>query len=130
MSNSNLIVITLCSLLIIFGGLTLFNNYNNNQAIEDATKKAESEIRLKELERTLVNLRSERDSAIIDAVKSKALAEYQKKYPHIIIKNYEDKAEAINNLTPSESFELFTNNVAKLQNNWERYSLQRFKRND
>jgi len=55
------------------------------------------------------------------------IIKYQKNNPQIIIQKYEIEHENIDNLSPSESFKLFTSNIRDYKSKRGHYSLERFK---
>lgn len=130
MNKNNYIKVLLFVILIVailFITVFMFNSYKEKELNKLFKEKIEAEIQLKQYKKEYANRKLYIDSLIVGLQKKIAIIEYQKKFPKKIIKKYENKADSIINLSSSEQYKLFTNNLEKYQNNRERYSLSRFK---
>lgn len=70
---------------------------------------------------------AEIESMKVDKKILEAIIVNQRENPQIIIQKYEIEHKNIDNLSPSESYKLFTINIANYKANRGHYSLERFK---
>lgn len=120
-------LIVLGIIILIFAGFAVFNSYKEGQIKEEVRKRVEAEMKLEQYKNEFAERKIEIDSLDAELKKSLAVIEYQKKYPQIIIKKYETKADSISKLLPNEQYNLFTNNLRKYASDRKRYSVSRFK---
>lgn len=111
--------------LIILTGISV-NYYKNQQILKENTKRVESEMRFKQLEKEAVNLKSQKDSIMEEIAKKQAVIDYLENNPTLIIQNNDKIHLDIDKLNAYNTAVLWTNNIADYESNRERYSLHRF----
>lgn len=122
--NKFKIVIYICvGIVLLIGAFAIFNSIKEKHIKEAIEARVEKEIELKQAKKEYVARELVLDSLENELKKSLAVIEYQKKYPQIIIKKYEIKADSIAALPSNKAYELFTNNLRKYRDNRERYRI-------
>lgn len=121
--------IGICILIVtaVIVGSVLWSGHKDNQLIQETTKRIDAEERIKSLGREFDARTAEIDSLKQVKIKLEAVVDYQKKNPSIIIQKYEKERAAIDTLSNSKSFELFSINLDEYLTHKERYLLSRFK---
>lgn len=131
MKTKNKLIIAgvlLALIIVVFITVSYVKSNIADDFEKEITKRVESEMRFKQSVIDYAKLRKERDVLQVDRDKYLTIIQKQKNSAPIIIQKYDDKANVILQLPPSEAYSLFTNNITKLDSNWSRYSLQRFKK--
>lgn len=118
-----IVIVGVLLIVVIIGGIGLFKAWQEKRLIEATKARTEAEMKLIQLKKEYYQRGVVIDSMKTELNKTLAVIEYQKKYPQVIIKNYVAKKDSINNLSPSESFKLFTANLEYYKANRKRYDM-------
>lgn len=121
-----LIAIGILAIVIVAG--FLFNGYKDRQTEKEIKKRVLLEDFVKKKGAEHIAIQKEIDSMKVEKKILVAIIEHQKNNPQIIIQKYEIEHKNIDNLTPSQSFDLFTSNLNYYKSHRGHYSLERFKR--
>lgn len=122
--NKFKIIAWICvGIVLLIGAFAIFNSYKEGKLKDEVRKRVEAEMALEQYKKEFNARKIEIDSLDVELKKGLAIIEYQKKYPQIIIKKYEIKADSIAALPSNKAYELFTNNLRKYRDNRERYSI-------
>lgn len=119
-----LIALGILALMIITGFVV--NYFKERQLIKENTLRIESEMRFKQKVIEAEELTKQLDTAKTIISQKQTLIDYLENNPQIIIRNNEQAHISIDKLNAYNSIVRFTDNVAKYENNRQRYSLYRF----
>lgn len=114
-------------IVLLIGAFAIFNAVKDKHIREEIEARVEKEMELKQAKKEYEARAIVLDSLKSELAKSLAVIEYQKKYPQVIIKKYEQAKNRVDSLTFTESYKLLTNNISEYSINKKRYDISRFK---
>ncbi len=114
-------------IVLLIGVFAIFNSIKDKHIKEEIETRVEKEMELKQAKKEFAVRELYIDSLKGELATTKAVIEYQKKYPQVIIKKYEQAKNRVDSLTFTESYKLLTNNIGEYKINSKRYDISRFK---